>query len=149
MRREEHREIELLERIARNVEAILAVLLTKPSATTAVLSIGGTTMSTAVLTFTDATGASAAPPNGDGSGLVVTFASDNANVTVGAATASGDTATAAITGTEAFNLSATVANTSGAELFDNDGTTAFVQPSPIAVPASTPQAVTATLSVTP
>jgi len=86
------------------------------------------------------------PPNGDGSGIVVTFSSDNPAVTLGAATASGDTATASITGTDAFNLSAVVANVSGAELFDNDGTTPFVQPSPIPVAASTPQTTSAVLS---
>ena len=101
---------------------------------------------TATLTFVDSTGAPAAPPNGDGSGLIVTFSSDNVAVTVGAAVSSGDTATAPITGTDAFNLSAVVANTSGAELLDNDGVTPFVQPSPIAVPAVVPQATTATLS---
>jgi hypothetical protein len=69
-------------------------------------------------------------------------------VTIGTATGSGNTATAPITGTAAFNLSAIVANVSGAPLNDNDGVTAFVQPSPIAVAASTPvdQAVTAVLS---
>ena len=103
---------------------------------------------TAVATFTDATGKPIAPPTGDGSGIVVTFASDNPAVTIGAATGSGDLATATWTGTEAFNLSATIANTSGAELLDNDGVTPFVQPSQIAVPATTPvdQAVTAVLS---
>jgi hypothetical protein len=104
---------------------------------------------TATLTFEDATGVAAPPPKGDGSGIVVTFSSDNPAVTLGAATASGDTATATITGTDAFNLSAVVANTSGVALVDDDGTTPFVQPSPIPVAASTPptpQAVTATLS---
>jgi hypothetical protein len=103
----------------------------------------------AVLTFTDPTGAPIAPPTGDGSGVVVTFLSDNPAVTIGSATASGNTATAPITGTAAFNLSATVANVSGAPLLDNDGVTAFVQPSPFAVAgATTPpdQAVTGVLS---
>ncbi len=104
---------------------------------------------TATLTFIDANGNPAAPPSGDGSGIEVTFASDNPNVTVGTASANGDTATATITGTEAFNLSATVANASGAALVDDDGTTVFVQPSPIAVAAPpAPQAVSATLSAT-
>ena len=104
---------------------------------------------TAIATFTDATGAPITPPTGDGSGLVITFASDNPAVTIGSATGSGNTATAPISGTDAFNLSATVANVSGAPLLDNDGVTAFVQPSPIAVAASSPppdQAVTAVLS---
>jgi hypothetical protein len=130
----------------------IAVLLSPRQATTAVLSInqqGSTTMATqAFATFTDASGAPIAPPAGDGSGLVVTFASDNPAVTIGAATGEGDLAAATITGTAAFNLSAAVANTSGAELFDDDGVTPFVQPAPIAVAASTPvdQAVTAVLS---
>ena len=107
-------------------------------------------MPTATLTFTDANGDPAAPPTGDGSGLVVTFSSDNVAVTVGTATASGDTATAEITGTDAFNLSAVVANTSGAALLDDDGVTDFVQPAVLAVAATTPpvpQAVTGVLSV--
>jgi hypothetical protein len=127
----------------------IVALLTTYQATTAVLDIGETTMATAVLTFTDAAGNPITPPTGDSSGLVITFASDNPAVTIGSATGSGNTATAPISGTDAFNLSATVANVSGAPLLDNDGVTAFVQPSPIAVAASTPppdQAVTAVLS---
>jgi len=147
--REERKEIRLLEEILDQLTEIVALLTTTQS-TTAVLTIEelGDTMTVAVLTFTDAAGAPIAPPTGDGSGLDVTFASDNAAVTVGKASASGDTATAPITGTEAFNLSATVANVSGAPLLDNDGTTPFVQPSPIAVAATTPpdQATTAVLS---
>lgn len=105
-------------------------------------------MTEAILTFTDASGEPIAPPAGDGSGLVVTFESDNPAVTVGTATGTGDEATATITGTAAFNLSATVANASGAPLLDDDGVTAFVQPSAIAVAATTPvdQATTAVLS---
>lgn len=103
----------------------------------------------AILIFaTDSTGDTPAPaPTGDGSGITVTFSSDNPNVSVGSASVSGpDEATAPITGTEAFNLSAVVANVSGAPLLDNDGVTSFIQPNPIAVPASTPQATTAVLS---
>ena len=105
-------------------------------------------MPNAVLTFTDASGKPIAPPTGDGSGIAVSFASDNPAVTIGTVTGSVDTATAPITGTEAFNLSATVANLSGAPLLDNDGVTPFAQPSLIAVPASTAvdQATTAVLS---
>jgi hypothetical protein len=109
----------------------------------------GNTMN-AILTFTDGGGNPAAPPAGDGSGLVVTFSSDNPAVTIGTATSSGDTATAPITGTEAFNLSAVVANVSGVALLDDDGSTPFDQPSTIPVAATTPppaQAVTAVLSV--
>jgi hypothetical protein len=101
----------------------------------------------AILTFTDSAGDPATPPTGDGSGIVVTFSSDNPNVTVGTATGSGDTATAPITGTEAFNLNAEVANASGAPLLDDDGVTLFLQPSSLAVPGTTTnQAVTAVLS---
>ena len=105
-------------------------------------------MANAVLTFTDPSGVPIAPPADDASGIVVTFDSDTPAVTVGTAVGSGDTATAPITGTAAFNLSATVANASGAPLNDNDGVTAFVQPSPIPVAATTPvdQATTAVLS---
>jgi hypothetical protein len=109
----------------------------------------GNTMN-AILTFADGGGDPAAPPAGDGSGLVITFSSDNPAVTIGAATPSGDTATAPITGTEAFNLSAVVANVSGVPLLDDDGSTPFDQPSTIPVAATTPpppQAVTAILSV--
>lgn len=97
---------------------------------------------TAIFTFTDADGTPDTPPLGDGSGIVVTFSSDNSAVTIGAATGSGNTATAPITGTDAFNLSAVIANASGAALVDNDGVTAFVQPTSIAVAASTPPGAT-------
>lgn len=102
----------------------------------------------AIFTFTtDSTGTTEAPPpTGDGSGISVTFASDNPAVTIGASTGSGSVATAPITGTAAFNLSAVIANVSGEELFDNDGVTLFVQPTPIAVAASTPEATTGVLS---
>jgi hypothetical protein len=138
--------LEVLERVVHLLERLETKLF---QSTTAVLSTeqGADMATTATLTFQDANGNPAAPPSGDGSGLDVVFASDNAAVTLGTASANGDTATASITGTEAFNLSATVSNTSGAPLLDDDGTTPFVQPSPIAVAAPPPpQAVTATLS---
>lgn len=153
--RHDERVEHFLERIARNTECLVdgletvILLLTPPTAVSAVLSTDtGGTMTTAVLTFTDQSGTAIAPPKGDGSGLDVTFSSDNPAVTVATATAAGDLATAAITGTEAFNLSATVANVSGAPLLDDDGVTEFVQPSPLAVAATTPvdQAVTVVLS---
>ena len=104
---------------------------------------------TATLTFTDSTGAPATPPKGDGSGLSITFASDNPAVTLGPVSPAGDTATATITGTEAFNLSAVVANVSSAALLDDDGTTPFVQPTAIPVAGTTTaQAVTAVLTAT-
>jgi hypothetical protein len=147
----DHEEEEVLEQILIVLENIYSLLISQSQSTTATLSTKGVSMATtAIATFTDATGTTATPPAGDGSGLLVTFASDNPTVTIGVATESGDTFTAAITGTDAFNLSATVANTSGAPLVDDDGTTPFIQPSPIAVPSSTPppaQATTAVLSV--
>jgi hypothetical protein len=150
--REERREVRLLREILDRLTQIVA-LLSPAQSTTAILYIQlyppiGGIMSNAVLTFTDATGAPIAPPTGDGSGLVVSFSSSNPAVTIGTAVGSGDTATAPITGTEAFTLAALVANTSGAPLLDNDGVTPFVQPAPISVAATTPpdQAVTAVLS---
>jgi hypothetical protein len=172
-RREEHEEKELLERLVEqgdvqiawleDIDHLLTLilqLLKPPSATTAVLSIEGASMpltvggtETVTLTFVDATGAPAAPPTGDGSGLVVTIDSDNGAVaTVGPVTSSGDTATATSTGVSAgsYNLIGNVANTSGAALVDDDGTTAFVQPAALADSVTAPppaQAVTAVLSV--
>lgn len=145
-RHEEKGEHELLCLIVELLEEILTRLT---QSTTATLSTtqGADMATTATLTFQDANGNPAAPPTGDGSGLDVVFASDNPNVTLSAATPNGDTATATITGTEAFNLSATVASASAAPLTDDDGTTPFVQPSPIAVAAPPPpQATTAVLS---
>jgi hypothetical protein len=148
MSRSEREELRLLHEIVELLEDIKALLT--PQSTTAVLSTQGDLMATtATLTFVDSTGAPAAPPKGDGSGLSIAFASDNAAVTLCPVTPSGDTATATITGTEAFNLSATVSNVSGAALLDDDGVTAFVQPAPLAVPAgAAPQAVTAVLTAT-
>lgn len=128
----------------------IVAFLYREQSTTAILTTSGDNMATtAVLTFTQSDDTTPGPPpKGDGSGIVVTFSSDNPAVTLGAATAgpTGDTAQAAITGTDAFNLSAVVANSSGATLLDDDGVTAFEQPSPIAVAASTPQTTTAVLS---
>ena len=60
------------------------------------LTVGGTT--TATLGFVDASGDPAAPPTGDGSGLTVTFASNDTDVaTVGTATAGTDSAAATAT----------------------------------------------------
>jgi hypothetical protein len=143
-RSNEKKEVRLLYEI-RDILLRLLAVLTPDQATTAQL---GVDMSNAVLTFTDPTGNPIAPPTGDGTGLTVAFASDNPAVTLGATVYVGDTATAPITGTAAFNLSALVANTSGAPLLDNDGTTPFVQPTPIAVAGVLPtdQAVTAVLT---
>jgi len=115
-------------------------------------------MSTLELDFTDATGTDQAAPSGDGSGLVVTFSSDG-TTTVGSAVAGTNSAgfvnyTAPLTVVDdgsVSNLTAVVANTSGAALLDNDGVTPFVQPPAFAftAPAAPPaQATTATLSVT-
>jgi hypothetical protein len=153
----EREELRLLKLIIELLEHIIDLLSHPKQATTAKLgvtmplSVGGTT--TATLTFVDASGNPAAPPTGDGSGLDVVFTSDNTAVaTVGPATASGDTATATVTGVSAgtYNLSAVVSNTSGAALLDDDGTTAFVQPASVAESVSAPpppQATTATITV--
>lgn len=96
------------------------------------------------------------PPKGDGSGIVVTFASDNSAV---ASLAN----PVGIEGTDAnglpeylapltfgtdgtFNLSAVVTNVSGAPLVDDDGATPFVQAAPVSVPVAGGQAVTGTAS---
>lgn len=107
-----------------------------------------------VLSFEDDHGDAVSPPPGDGSGLVVTITSDNPAVcTVGAAAPSVDAAgnvtyaaPAAPVAEGSFNAGAVVANQSGAELFDADGTTVFVQPSSIAVPVSAGQAAAGTLA---
>jgi len=116
-------------------------------------------MSTLELDFTDATGTDQAAPSGDGSGLVVTFSSDG-TTSVGSAVAGTNSAgfvnyiapLTVVDDGSVSNLTAVVANTSGAALLDNDGVTPFVQPPAFAftAPAAPPaQATTATLSVTP
>jgi hypothetical protein len=175
-RRQEHEENELLERLVELGEtqlrllagseeslfaiqdtlAALVALLTPPSdfSTTAQLSVGGT-MPDLTLTFVDATGTPAAPPKGDGTGVVVTGSSDG-TTSVGAFAlgTDPDTVVAPLTVVDdgtVSNLTAIVANVSGAELLDDDGVTPFVQPPAFAFTAPAPpppaQAVTATLSV--
>jgi len=107
-----------------------------------------------VFQFDDDHGDIAAPPTGDGSGLVVTLTSDNAAVaTVGSTTAGTDAngnaeytapLTFGVDGT--FNGGATVANTSGAALLDDDGVTAFVQPATTSVTVAAGQATTGTVT---
>lgn len=106
--------------------------------------------------FDDDHGDIVGPPQGDGSGIVVTFSSDNPSVAslanpVGVAGTDANglpqfTAplTFGVDGT--FNLSAEVTNESGAALVDDDGTTAFVQAPPVAVPVAGGQATTGTVS---
>jgi hypothetical protein len=135
------------------VKAVLALRANGDSLMS--ISVDDTT-GNAVLGFEDDKGDATGPPPGDGSGLVVTFASDNSAVaTVGTAATSTDAAgnttyeTPIVPVAEgSFNLSATVANTSGAALTDADGTTAFVQPSPLAVTVTAGQAASGSLSVT-
>jgi hypothetical protein len=151
----------LLSTIAETLNEILE-LLTPPvvQSTTAVQLIGGTMPITVgatddvdTITFVDASGNPQAPPPGDGSGLTVTVtSSDDTVVTVGTATASGDTAVVPLTPVApgSFTLSCVIANTSGAELFDADGTTPFVQPADVSdtvVAAPAPQATTATQTI--
>jgi hypothetical protein len=154
-----HTETELVREIRDLLVLVVAILdHNDQQATSATLKgsampllVGST--ETVTLTFVDAAGTATAPPKGDGSGLVVTIDSDTAAVaTVGPTSASGDTAVATATGVSAgtFNYTATVANTSGVALVDDDGTTAFVQPSALAESVTAPpppQATTATLSV--
>lgn len=98
----------------------------------------------------------AAAPAGDGSGIVVTFASDTPSVAsladpVGVAGVDANgyaeylaPLTFGVDGT--FNLSAVVSNVSGAPLLDDDGVTAFAQAAPVAVPVAAGQATTGTTS---
>jgi ABC-type Fe3+-hydroxamate transport system substrate-binding protein len=165
-RRSEREEIEILENIEaiavgqsiilESINANLARLVAAlaPFATTAQLDLGGT-MSDLTLTFVDSTGTEATPPKGDGSGLVVTGSSDG-TTTVGAFAlgTDPDTVVAPLTVVDdgsVSNLTAIVSNVSGAELFDDDGVTPFVQPPAFAFTAPAPpppaQATTATLSV--
>jgi hypothetical protein len=152
--------VALTERAVRLLEIIAAELLEPASgAVTAVLSLGGPMpltvggTTTATLTFNDANGEAAAPPTGDGSGLSVTFNSSDVTIaTVGTATLDGQTYTAEVTGVAegSYTLNAAVENTSGAALVDDDGTTAFVQPTAAdgtvgEAPAG--QAVTATITI--
>ena len=115
-----------------------------------------TTTGNAVLGFTDDKNDPTGPPAGDGSGLTVTFASDDAAVaTPGTAVAGTDAAgnvnyeaPIAVSAEGSFGLSCVVGNASGAELLDDDGTTPFVQPQSITVPVSAGQAAQGNLSVT-
>lgn len=96
-----------------------------------------------------------APLTGDGSGIVVSFSSDNPAVVSGyddavqGVDANGTpqwTANPTVVADGSFNLSATVANTSGADLTDNDGTTEFVQPAAVPVTFAAGQASTGVTS---
>ena len=141
---------------------VVALLTPKPpaQATTAVfiggdmpLDVGAT--ETVTLTFVDGNDtppSPQAPPKGDGSGLVVTIASSDSTIaSVGPTTASGNTAIATASGVAVgtFTYTATVANASGAPLLDDDGTTPFIQPVPLAssVVAAPPPAAQATTGV--
>ena len=148
----------LLENINDNLVRLIEALI--PQSVTATLTledempltVGGTT--TATLTFVDASGATATAPKGDGSGLVVAFTSSAPDIaTVDAATLNSDgTYTATVTGVAvgSYSLGASVANSSGVALVDDDGTTAFVQPAEVGgeVTASEAnQATTATITI--
>jgi hypothetical protein len=131
--------------------AVKAVLVVKvKGASPMALNVDDTT-GDIVLTFEDDKDDVTGPPPGDGSGLVVTFASDNAAVcTLGAAVLSADGQSYSAPATPAsegsFNASAVVANTSGAALTDADGTTPFVQPTAVNVPVSAGQAASGSLA---
>ncbi len=106
--------------------------------------------------FADDHGDIVGAPAGDGSGIVVTFVSDDeavASLANPVGVAGTDAAglpeylaplTFGVDGT--FNLSAVVSNTSGAPLVDDDGTTPFVQSAAVAVPVAGGQATTGTTS---
>lgn len=94
-------------------------------------------------------------PAGDGTGIVVSFVSDNPAVVsgYGPATEGVDanglpqwTASPTVVADGDFNLSASVANTSGAPLVDDDGSTAFVQAPAVPVTLAGGQATTGTTS---
>lgn len=150
MSRHEERLEQLIEEVLAWLRAIYKRLF--QNATTAKIDYTeGNPMGTATLTFTDPLGNAQNAPTGDGSGLVVTFAAtDPTVITFDTATVSGTTAVA--TGTRltdaAFTLNATVANTSGAPLLDDDGVTAFQQPPAVDVPAVTPTAQATTGVIT-
>jgi hypothetical protein len=153
--------VEFAEREVRLLEIIVAELL-PPFATSAIigglmpLTVGGTT--TATLSFVDNNGVAQPAPKGDGSGLVVTFQSTTPSIaSVGASTTGTDslgntTYVATVTGVAAgdYGLSATVENTSGVALVDDDGTTAFIQPpsaSGTVTAPTTNQATTAVITI--
>lgn len=106
--------------------------------------------------FDDDHGDVVGAPRGDGSGIVVTFASDDPSVASLAnpvGVAGTDDAglpeylaplTFGVDGS--FNLSADVSNASGAPLVDDDGSTPFVQGDAVPVPVAGGQAVTGTAS---
>ena len=106
--------------------------------------------------FVDDKGDLDAPvPAGDGSGITISFSSDNPAVVSGfdasvpgvdANGAAQWTANPTVVADGTYNLSATVANTSGATLMDDDGVTAFTQPAAIAVTLAAGQATTGTVS---
>jgi hypothetical protein len=105
--------------------------------------------------FDDDKGDIVGPPQGDGSGVVVSFASDNPEVVSGfGATSVGVddngnaeyTASPTVVADGTYNLTATVANTSGAPLVDDDGSTAFVQAPSVPVTLAGGQATTGTTS---
>jgi hypothetical protein len=111
----------------------------------------------AVFQFDDDHGDIVAAPAGDGTGIVVTFASDNTAV-ASFASPTGVQGTDANGNPEwvapitygvdgSWNLTAQVGNVSGAALVDDDGVTDFVQPQPSAQQVAAGQAVTGTTTV--
>lgn len=103
--------------------------------------------------FDDDKGDIVGAPQGDGSGIVVAFASDNPAVVSGYSEATEGTdenglaqwtATPTVVADGDFNVSASVSNTSGAPLVDDDGSTAFVQAPSVPVSLAGGQATTGT-----
>lgn len=147
--------------IAANVAILVQDSTPTPQAVTGRLTLEGGPMLTvdaagvAKFQFEDDKGDVAAAPQGDGSGIAVSFASDNPSVVSGfgptevSQDANGYpayTASPTVVADGTYNLSATVANTSGAPLVDDDGSTAFTQPSAVAVTLAAGQATTGQVS---
>lgn len=134
---------------------------TKPIATTGIVSVQpqGENMPLTIdssgqflqFQFADRLNEPTTAPAGDGSGVTVNLTSDNPAV---AAVGETQPTTADANGNPvwqapltfgadgSFNAGAVVANTSGAPLVDDDGTTAFVQPATVSIPVAAGQAVT-------
>jgi hypothetical protein len=113
------------------------------------------TAGVAKFVFDDDKGDVVGAPKGDGTGVTVSFSSDNPAVVSGfgptqvGTDANGNpeyTATPTVVADGSYNLTAVVSNTSGAPLVDDDGATPFVQPASVPVTLAGGQATTGTTS---
>jgi hypothetical protein len=149
-------EVKLLREIRHLLHRLVA-MLSPPQSSTATLSTQGEPVSTLTLDFVDASGTPQPAPKGDGSGLAVTFTSDGTTSpgsavagTNGSGFVNYSAPLTVVDDGSASNLTAVVANVSGAPLNDDDGVTLFVQPAALAFTAPAPppaQATTGVLSV--